>query len=77
MSSTISSQQQRSAMPPKRPGPIVENTVKRPCSQFPLNKTKASEPEQAAAVTANAEATNEIVEIHTLGGERSIHGNLS
>ena len=53
-------------MPPKRPGPIVENTIKRPRSQFPLNRTKASEPDQAAAVTANPEATNELVEIHTL-----------
>ncbi|KAF8448432.1 hypothetical protein BGX38DRAFT_1188956 [Terfezia claveryi] len=42
-------------MPPKRPG-----------SQFPLNRTKASEPQQAGEGTANAQATNELVEIHTL-----------
>ena len=59
-------QQQRSAMPPKQPGPIVENTVKRPRSQFPLNRTKAPELEQAVEVTTTTESTNELAEIHTL-----------
>ncbi|RPB28985.1 hypothetical protein L211DRAFT_881522 [Terfezia boudieri ATCC MYA-4762] len=53
-------------MPPKRPGPIVENTVKRPRSQFPLNKAKASVPEQTVEVNTTGEATNELAEIHTL-----------
>jgi len=54
-------------MPSKRPGPTVANTVKRPRSQFPLSRSKASEPEQAVTVTANAEATtNELAEIHAL-----------
>ena len=52
-------------MPPKRPGPTVENTVKRPRSQFPLSRTKASEPEQTVTETANA-TTNELAEIHAL-----------
>ncbi|KAF8417848.1 hypothetical protein EV426DRAFT_706584 [Tirmania nivea] len=37
-------------MPPKRPGPIVENTVKRPRSLFPLNRAKASVLEQEESV---------------------------
>ncbi|RPB29665.1 hypothetical protein L211DRAFT_832369 [Terfezia boudieri ATCC MYA-4762] len=53
-------------MPPKRPGPIVENTVKRPRSQFPVNRTKASEPKHVVEVTATAEATKELAEIYTL-----------
>ncbi|RPB23904.1 hypothetical protein L211DRAFT_838364 [Terfezia boudieri ATCC MYA-4762] len=50
-------------MPPKRLGPIVVNTVKRPRSQFPLTRTSASGSEQVVEVTTTEEDTNKLAEI--------------
>ncbi|RPB19212.1 hypothetical protein L211DRAFT_842841 [Terfezia boudieri ATCC MYA-4762] len=50
-------------MPPKRPGPRVVNTAKRPRSQFPLNRTSASGSEQVVEVATTEEDTNELAEI--------------
>ncbi|RPB19236.1 hypothetical protein L211DRAFT_842861, partial [Terfezia boudieri ATCC MYA-4762] len=50
-------------MPPKRPGPRVVNTVKRPRSQFPLDSTSASGSEQVVEVTTTEEDSNELAEI--------------